>query len=325
MTVATHHRLDGLEPDNFLAFLALLGLLNALETHARAAGQSPPRPRVFWDLDHPPLRPVLVLSSPASPDDIAGIAWAGMQPVWTAADFRGRDKLKFTVAECRELFAASVSAGTAGRCRADLWTALLSDVSDDESAVRTPLCLLDVAQTSFLKNFASVTDVPRVRGKKAADSSMIRALVRALFSPWTRDSATPSFRWDPVEDSRHAHRWSAPTSDKQGVEHGANVLATMALPLLPVIAQPRYAKRAFVPGGLWQRGAGFSFAWPIWRHPATLSGIRGLLTHAELRHPGALAHLGVDHVLVASRIPVGKYANFTRARLVGAGSVPRTG
>ena len=31
MNPTTEHRLDGLEPDNLLAFLALLGLLRALE------------------------------------------------------------------------------------------------------------------------------------------------------------------------------------------------------------------------------------------------------------------------------------------------------
>ena len=39
------HRLNGLEPDNLLAFLALLGLLRALET-ARPKW----RPRARWDV-----------------------------------------------------------------------------------------------------------------------------------------------------------------------------------------------------------------------------------------------------------------------------------
>jgi hypothetical protein len=55
----TEHRLEGLEPDNLLAFLALLGLLRALE-EARPAW----RPRVRWSIDEPPLRPVLRLREP---------------------------------------------------------------------------------------------------------------------------------------------------------------------------------------------------------------------------------------------------------------------
>jgi hypothetical protein len=50
----THHRLEGLEPDNLLAFLALLGLLRAIEVVRETW-----RPRAAWDLDAPPLRPVL--------------------------------------------------------------------------------------------------------------------------------------------------------------------------------------------------------------------------------------------------------------------------
>ena len=48
------HRLDGLEPDNLLAFMALLGVLRVLET-ARPHW----RPRVSWTVDEPPLRPCL--------------------------------------------------------------------------------------------------------------------------------------------------------------------------------------------------------------------------------------------------------------------------
>jgi len=33
-----------------------------------------------------------------------------------------------------------------------------------------------------------------------------------------------------------------------------------------------------------------------------------------LRTPGGLAHLGVEHVLVARRISVGKFMNVTRAQ-----------
>ena len=46
-------RLEGLEPDNLLAFLALLGLLRALE-----ASRPTWQPRAAWDVDNPPLRPI---------------------------------------------------------------------------------------------------------------------------------------------------------------------------------------------------------------------------------------------------------------------------
>jgi hypothetical protein len=65
-------------------------------------------------------------------------------------------------------------------------------------------------------------------------------------------------------------------------------------------------------GGAAGRG-GFSFAWPIWRDPATLCAIQALVAHPALREPGSLASLGVDHVMIARRISVGKFMNFTRA------------
>ena len=50
------HRLDGLDSDNLLAFLALLGLLRSLQEAAPSW-----LPRVAWSVDAPPLRPVLSL------------------------------------------------------------------------------------------------------------------------------------------------------------------------------------------------------------------------------------------------------------------------
>lgn len=104
---------------------------------------------------------------------------------------------------------------------------------------------------------------------------------------------------------------------KPGTQHGANRLAAVGLAALTVVPETRTGRvRPGVLGG--QSGAGgFSFAWPIWREPATLATIRALLGHPDLRTPGALAHHGVEDVLVARRIPVGKFMNFTRARPLG--------
>ena len=52
-TDCRRHRLDGLEPGNLLAFLALLGVLRALEEAAPAW-----LPKVAWSVDEPPVRPL---------------------------------------------------------------------------------------------------------------------------------------------------------------------------------------------------------------------------------------------------------------------------
>jgi hypothetical protein len=127
---------------------------------------------------------------------------------------------------------------------------------------------------------------------------------------------TFSFRWDPDEDVRYALMAGDPTDAayKAGTQHGANRLAAIGLAALTLVPETRAGRvRPSIIGGASGAG-GFSFAWPIWREPATLSSIRALLAHPDLRKPGALAHLGVDHVMAARRISVGKFTNFSRAR-----------
>jgi hypothetical protein len=65
-------------------------------------------------------------------------------------------------------------------------------------------------------------------------------------------------------------------------------------------------------------GDRFSFAWPIWKIPASLAAIRALLSHPRLREPGALDYLGVDHVRVSRRISLDRLRNFTAAEPVAA-------
>ena len=70
MTAFATHRLDGLEHDNLLAFMALLGLLRALE------GARPDwRARVSWTVDDPPLRPAL-----RTPVGVDGTPWSEQPP-----------------------------------------------------------------------------------------------------------------------------------------------------------------------------------------------------------------------------------------------------
>ncbi|MBW7056297.1 hypothetical protein KY389_06245 [Paracoccus bogoriensis] len=70
------HRLGGLEPDNLLAVMALLGLLRALET-ARPDWQ----PRAFWDVETHPWRPVLTLAVPQTEAAVAEAAAEGVRAV----------------------------------------------------------------------------------------------------------------------------------------------------------------------------------------------------------------------------------------------------
>ena len=73
MTERSTHRLAGLEPDNLLAFLALLGMLRTLE-HVRSAW----RPRLAWTVDTPPVRPTLTVAAQTTEDGIVAAVAEGL-------------------------------------------------------------------------------------------------------------------------------------------------------------------------------------------------------------------------------------------------------
>lgn len=330
MTAATSHRLEGLEPDNLLAFLALLGLLRALETDDNDSTRQQEdrlRPRAAWDVDHPPLRPRLYVSKTITKNALAERADSALEKrLVPSHDFGGQKDLTYSRDQCRALLQSEARAACRRqRGRVDLLAALMSDaaIKDDKQDLidPTPLCLLfGQGHQHFLDRLAKVPGEaeppPRGKGKTAVSVSAAEALAEALFEPWHRNDPTPSFRWDPDEDVRYALMAGDPTDAayKTATQHGANRLAAVGLAAITLVPEMRAGRvRPSIVGGL--SGAdGFSFAWPIWREPATLCSIRALLAHPDLRGPPALAHLGVDHVMITRRISVGKFMNFSRAR-----------
>jgi hypothetical protein len=94
----TRFRLEGLEPDNLLAFLALLGLLRALEI-ARPDWN----PRAAWEVDQPPLRPILTVVQPAGEGPICEVAAAGIAQLAAMNDFGAAIDLKLDRLEGRNL------------------------------------------------------------------------------------------------------------------------------------------------------------------------------------------------------------------------------
>jgi hypothetical protein len=309
------HRLDGLEPDNLLAFLALLGLLRALET---VRGEW--RPRAAWDMDEQPLRPILTLAEPVVAPAICAAAAEGVAGLAALHDFGGATDVKLGTREARSVCARSIEGE---RYFSDLCVALFSDAASgtEESRVDpTPLAYPSVATSNFLKNFMalSAAELPEKRRDQAYPTDPPACIAQALFAPWKRLDRPVGLRWDPEEAKRHAYQWRAPTKDLPTTQHGANRLAIIGLSALtcaPVGGAGRV--RLSVIGG---DGSGdrFSFAWPIWRAPASLAAIRALLSHPDLREPGGLDHLGVDHVRVSRRISLDRLRNFTTAAPLAA-------
>ncbi len=319
---ASSLRLDGLEADNLLAFLALLGLLRALEAGDReCAADERLRPRAAWDVDDPPLRPRLHLARAMDREEVTEKAACGIDLLAAVHDFDGRKDLKYTRDESRELLCETARhARLDERGYADLLAALMSDAAlrKDESVEPTPLCLLSgQGHQHFLERLATVPRQSAPPGGKRKGPAVTAAdcLSAALFEPWTRNDPTFSFRWDPEEDVRYALMAGDPTDAayKTGTQHGANRLASIGLAALTVVPEQQGTRvRCRVIGGAFADG--FTFAWPIWRDPTSLEAIRALLAHPDLRNPAALAHLSVTEVMEAPRISVGKFRNFPRAR-----------
>jgi hypothetical protein len=329
MTAARSHRLEGLEPDNLLAFLALLGLLRALEVADQTRAKTDKfLPRVAWDVVVPPMRPKLFLRSDVTPEEVAKSAAMGIEMIVPTHDFGHQRDLNYSRDACRTLLHEEAKAARLdSRRRVDLLAALMSDaaIKDDkkEPINPTPLCLLfGQGHQHFLERLSSVprdpAPPPRGKGRKAITLSASECLAEGLFRSWHREDPTFSFRWDPEEDVRYALMAGDPTDSayKAGTQHGANRLAAIGLAALALVPENRAGRvrPAIVCGAFGANG--FSFAWPIWRDPATLTAIRALLSHPDLRKPDGLKHLGVDYALVAHRISVGKFMNFARARPV---------
>lgn len=317
-------RLGGLEPDNLLAFMALLGLLRALEET---------RPdwavRVLWTIDQPPVRPALHVPSGVDEDAILDAVADGLGTLSRHHDFGGRKDLALSPLDAATELQAASAATDRGGYIADLWAALASDAAvsrDGKKAEPTPLCLLfGQGHQHFLERVALVPrmNAPPRRGRKRDSIPVSEAtcLREALFASWQRPDATPSFRWDPHEDVRYAMRARDPTDSKtkETTQHGANRLAAIGLSQLTVAPRLRNGgARLAVLGGHRDADGTFVFQWPIWELPISLTSIRALLGHPSLGDAHSCAALGVVEVRRARRITSGKFMNFTRASVSSA-------
>jgi len=314
MTAAAQHRLEGLEPDNLLAFMALLGLLRALDT-----ARPPWRARAYWDVELHPLRPVLVLREVQTREAVAEAAAEGIESLAETHEF-DRDDLNHSAGEARTLLLSAPDPQ-----RHAVLDALMSDgaVREDGRIWPTPLCFLfGQGHQHFLSRLAEVPRgvLPKKLQKLKAPPNL-RApsyLATALYSSWAREDPTDGLRWDPAEDRRYALRARDPSGDPAGQQHGANRLAAVALPVLScAVVARRGETRLLARASSYGADGTIRLTWPIWTRPARLPSIAALLAHPELAADGPdvakLAPIGVQAVMRAERISVGKFFNVTAA------------
>ena len=317
---AMKHRLEGLEPDNLLAFLALLGLLRSLEEVVPTWV-----PRVAWPASAK-VRPSLSVRVAAKRSTIVNAAAAGVMKLASRHDFGSHRDLKLSPETVEQLCSAAASGGD--RYLADLWAALVSGVvvrdrNKTTEVEPTPLCMMfGQGHQHFLERLSAVPQQrqppDRGAGRLKRSISETACLSEALFMPWSRPDATQSFRWDPHEDVRYALRATDPTDPKTKAttQHGANRLAAVGLAALTVVPQRRWAepaRLAVLGGSRDPDSGGFVLTWPIWREPASLTAIRSLLGHPGLADPDTRASLGIVELRRTRRISFGRYMNFTRA------------
>lgn len=316
MTASTSHRLEGLEPDNLLAFLALLGLLRALET----AGVLP---RAHWA--GTPSRPVLTLPEAMTQANVTEKAAEGCIALAADYAFDGEKDLTFSAARARVLLEAA--AEPKARRRAALVDCLFSDAAtkEDGRIQAPPLCaMFGQGHQHFLTRLSDVPQgvLPKALTKRRPppDLNAPAKLAAAVFEPWDRVDETDGFRWDPAEDRRYALRFRNPSGDPGRTVHGANRLAALGLPAMPGAAVTvRRGIRFMTLGTSVGPDGGLAIHWPIWARPASLATIQTLLAHPALvadAQEAGMRHLDVLERRRARRVSNGKFMNFTRAVVI---------
>ena len=298
---AVVHELPGLEADNLLAFLALLGLLRALETVKPSW-----LPRASWK--GPPWIARLHLAEAANQSEVAKATAHGVELLAAKFDVEGRKDVKFDRAEyrsyARKLCNAPTSAALAAALTAEL------PVTRKGSLNAAPLVMMfGQGHQHFLERLVTVTQ----GDKQPPDMRGPDKFAEALFKPWARKDDTDGFRWDPAEDQRYAMRFGDPSKEGAALTvHGANRLAAVGLLSFPTAPGER---RMTVVGAI-RDDQGWGFAWPIWSEPLSRCAIETFLAHPDLlrSEPQALRALGIQEVQCARRISNGKFMNVTRAK-----------
>lgn len=299
MTGTTTHELTGLEPDNLLAFLALLGLLRSLETV-----QPEWHPRAVWRGS--PLSATLKINREVTRDQIASEADAGIKQIGKSYAVLGdNDDIKFTVDEFRVL---------AEKTRTSRVESLIVCTLASDGAVKRNKG--KVEPTAFCAMFGSGHQHFLKRLRSVPCEGTADDVQSALFKTWQYFDGTDSFRWDPIEDRRYALQFGDPsnTKNKIGTVTGANRLAAVGFGIL---ASAPTARGLATLGMAVKDKQNYAY-WPLPAVHTSLAAYLALLAHPALANQEEsvrLADYGISAVARAERFQVDKYFSFARARM----------
>jgi hypothetical protein len=326
--------LHGQGPDgsNLLGFLCAVGALATL-TRIWPDGQ----PRLRW-AQQVGWRPVWTLERQASTAEVVDVMERVLQEDVHGRELidlgdelrassrparRGRRASTGSSSERKKLEGAEFQrfaerAGAAARSDDRRWAdfAAAFGIAIGDAFFDTPLNTHTMGQLKFFPEVLKL-----IKGTNAEH------LHRALFEPWRYLDPSPTMRWDPADDRRHAYRADNPADSRLApirTVRGANRLAIEALPcfpLIPVGARP-IAIGFTHPD---RKTPSWRVRWPIWTEAIPLDTLRTLLTHPHLqdapRSSLALLRLGISEVFMAERNDQG-YRSFTPGAALLGGRTP---
>ena len=320
MTTKTVHRLDGLEPDNLLAFLALLGLLRALEL------KNPEwRPRAYWDVERAPLRPILTTRKQTTREDLSRSALDGLlifkdalQPlsVNSGDSFWLLDDKPYRRALSEWCFSA-LAACHPNQRKSFVWQ-LRCDLLACLGASRVDRKKGDVFDTTPMKLPSGQMKFIDAQFDLICDCK-VESIDNSLFKPWTYSYKKKSLRLSPEDARRYAYRASDPSPEGSRTELGASALSGLGLLAFPMSqARPNWRMVAYT--GTRTEG---KISWPIWSASggkgASLCAIMAMLrTITFENNPGTSASNLIHMIATARRYVLdpkqGDYGNVTRAK-----------
>lgn len=306
-TATFTYDLAGLEVDNLLAFLALMGLLRALE-------DAQPSWAAMASWTGPPWHARLHLAVQASTRTVAEAASRGIDAIAARYDVDGRSNVAFMRTEFRT-YAVRMRGDAVGASLAAVLTAEHPERRTGGLLAAPLVMMFGQGHQNFLER---LLEVPRGvlpsrhrKLKKLPDFRNPAMIEAALFSPWMRSDDADGFRWDPEDDQRYALRHGDPSREGAALTvHGANRLAAIGFLSFACAPGARFMAR-----GSGRDDDGVYFVWPVWRQPFARRSIESLLSHADLigGRLERLSPLGIAEIYRARRIANGKYMNVSRA------------
>ncbi|WP_441289257.1 type I-G CRISPR-associated protein, Cas3-extension family [Sorangium sp. KYC3313] len=300
--------LTGLDGKNPLAFLAALGVLNALADQTQDGRREP---RLVWRAGGN-YQPAIV----GGPDRGA-LLDALVQDLKSFQGEPAIERLRYRKdgagTEAHDLkpppgyFAEYLSRLVRDDLRRSLAfaAAFATDVAVDNNGNTKPTALhFTAGQQEFLTMVSEL-----LQGVRVED------LEEALFGPWKYERPLPVLQWDNTSARDYALRASDPSKDKKLGVPGADWLAFRGLPFIRVAP---VRDRIVTTGcsGEWKTGA---FRWPIWTVPLSRPVIGSVLTSPEVFevNPSVLRSRGIAIVFESAirRSDQGGYGSFAPARM----------